>query len=62
MEEAIFKLLNRLTEEKRSACKFPTYTTKLEIDNAVSDALNKLYSDGRIKVGDTANGKWIEVI
>ena len=62
MEEAILELISRMTEEKRLSCKFPTYVQRLEIDKMVSAALNKLYADGRIRVGKTANDKWIEIV
>ena len=60
MEEALLKTIREITARKESEGTAPTYTTRLELERAVSDALNRLYANGEIQVGRTANDKWIK--
>jgi hypothetical protein len=52
--------LNReIVQEKQSESIFPTHATKLEVYEKVRQALNTLWAQGRIRVGDTINDRWI---
>ncbi len=62
MEEALMQVISEIVQEKQSARKFPTYATKREVYEKVRQALNTLWAQGRIKVGDTINDRWIEPV
>ena len=62
MEEALMQVINEIVQDKQSARKFPTYATKREVYDKVRKALNNLWAQGRIKVGDTINDKWIDPV
>ena len=66
MEELVLDVISRIIEEKRLSCKFPTYAIKVELDKEISkkvtESLNTLFADGKIKVGETINSKYIEII
>lgn len=61
MEEALYNLIKNIQERKSNNGLAPTHVLRVEIDIAVSNALNKLYSEGKISVGRTLNDKWIAV-
>lgn len=57
--EAVFEELSLLQEAKRSAHRVPEHTLYRELAAHLSAALNSLYKQGRIRVGDTVNDKYI---
>ena len=57
--EAVCRELRRLEEAKRSARRLPEHTLYRELASHLSSALNALYKQGRIRVGDTINDKYI---
>ena len=59
IEEALMQVIREIVQEKQSARRFPTHATKMEIYEKVRQALNTLWAQGRIRVGDTINDKWI---
>ena len=62
MEEALLEVISRIVETKKQSGVFPTYALSREVYNEVAKTLNKLYSEGKIKVGNTLNDKWIEIV
>lgn len=62
MEEALMQVIREIVQEKQSARKFPTHATKRDVYDKVRQALNTLWAQGRIKVGDTINDRWIEPV
>lgn len=61
MEQALLEVISRIVEEKKQSGVFPNYALSKEVYDEVSKSLNSLYSQGKIKVGDTLNYKWIVV-
>lgn len=57
--EAVFEELARLQEAKHAATRVPEHTLYRELGAHLSAALNSLYKQGRIRVGDTVNDKYI---
>ena len=62
MEEAIKQAIRDISARKKAEGIVPNYATRRELERAVSDALNTLYSRQEIAVGTTANDKWIKAI
>lgn len=60
-EEAVLNLLNDMEEEKKRRGIAPTHTISAELHLMLKSALNNLYRSGKINVGITLNGKYIEV-
>lgn len=58
-KEAVFRELQAWEEAKRAARRIPEHTTLLEFRKHLYDTLNALYREGRIRVGDTFNDKYI---
>lgn len=56
------QVINEIVQEKQSAGKYPTHATKRDVYEKVRQALNNLWAQGRIKVGDTINDRWIEPV
>lgn len=61
MREALLVLIREITERRIAEGKHPTHATRLDIDRAVNTALNELFTEGKISVGQTMNDKWIRV-
>lgn len=59
MEDALLEVIREIVQEKQSARRIPTHATKMEIYEKVRQALNTLWAQGRIRVGNTINDKWI---
>ena len=61
----ITEIINQIEEDKKARNVFPTYALFLEIvrihgnRDEVKDELNKLYKEGKIKIGETVNDKYI---
>lgn len=62
IEEALMQVIREIVQEKQSACKYPTLATKRDVYEKVRQALNTLWAQDRIRVGDTINDKWIEPV
>ena len=62
MEEALLKVIEEIVKEKQASKIFPCYATKIEVYDRVRQALNTLWAQGRIRVGDTISDKWIELV
>lgn len=64
----VLKILEELTERKAEAKKEPSYVLDVELyerignGKEVREVLNALWRDGKIKVGDTINHKYIELL
>lgn len=64
----VLKILEELTERKAEAKKEPSYVLDMELyerignGKEVREALNALWKAGKIKVGDTINNKYIELL
>ena len=56
--------LKQITSEKRSKGIFPTHImiTEIEMTKEVRTELNRLYKEGKIRIGETINSHFIEVI
>lgn len=48
-----------MDQSKREAKRLPEYTLLIELQRHVSETLNALCQDGRIKTGQTINDKYI---
>lgn len=59
LSEAIFRTISAIEREKEAAGKMPSHAMYEDLTAKVHDALNALYSQGRIKVGRTINSKYI---
>ena len=59
LSEAVFRTIAAIEREKEAAGKMPAHAMYEEVILAVRTALNTLYSQGRINVGDTINSKYI---
>ncbi len=57
--ETVYRELRRLEEAKRSARRLPEHTLYRELSAHLASALNALYKEGRIRVGETINDKYI---
>lgn len=60
MQAAILKTIREITARKVSEGIAPDHVTRIELERAVSDAINDLYKRGEITVGVTLNSKWIK--
>lgn len=58
-EEAIFAEIQAMEQEREQAHKSPVFVPRLDFMKRVSAALNSLYKQGKIRVGDTLNDKYI---
>jgi len=61
MEAALLELIREISESKKTSGHFPTFVLRQEINQAVTDTLNKLYAEGKLNAGKTINDKWMEV-
>lgn len=57
MEQALLELISRIVEEKKQSGAFPQHVLSKEVYDEVARSLNSLYSQGKIKVGNTLNYK-----
>lgn len=62
MEEALINTITRIVENKRQSGIMPCHALKMEVFDEVTKGLNSLYLQRKIKVGNTLNDKWIEII
>jgi len=61
MEESLLILIQNIQDRKKADGSAPVQVLRSEIERAVSAALNNLYKDRKINVGETINGKWITI-
>lgn len=61
MEEAILSYIQNEKTRKESNNIYPTYVLNIDIYNEVNRVIDKLYTDGKISIGDTVNHKWIAI-
>lgn len=59
LSEAIFRTIAAIEREKEAAGKMPAHAMYEDLISKMRDALNSLYSQGRIRVGNTINSKYI---
>lgn len=59
-DAALLQEIQSLCEAKRQRGIEPAHITTAEVMRRVKAALNALYKDGYIVVGDTLNEKWIK--
>lgn len=59
LSEAIFRTISAIEREKETAGKMPSHAMYEDLTAKVRDALNRLYSQGKIKVGNTINSKYM---
>jgi hypothetical protein len=52
-------MVEQIIENRRAAGISPIHATFLDLNNEVSKALASLETDGKIKIGDTINDKYI---
>lgn len=59
LSEAIFRTIAAIEREKEADGKMPAHAIYEDLISKMRDALNRLYSQGRIRVGNTINSKYI---
>ena len=67
MKARVLKEIEKIIEKKKAAKRWPNHALAIELFRAMSDvkssevkkALNDLYGEGKIKVGNTINDTWI---
>lgn len=62
MEESLLEFLKKGTEENKANGKFPINLARMELNRKIDKALNNLFKQGKVKVGETMNDKYIEVL
>lgn len=62
MDEHLLSIIKHLQTAKETAKIEPSHILSVELWNEIKNALNRLYKDGRIKVGNTINDKYIKII
>ena len=58
-KEAVFREIQALEQARVEANRLPDYVLQVELLHHLSSALNALYKEGRIIVGNTVNDKFI---
>lgn len=62
MDSHILNIIKHLQNAKETAKIEPSHVLRVELTKEINNALNRLHKDGKIKVGDTINDKYIKVI
>ena len=62
IESIIMELLLELKSQKMLKNIHPPVVTKTELFNEIRAAVNSLHSQGKLKIGDTINDKYIEIL
>lgn len=65
MDELKTALLNILKEQEKAKSNkriVPSHSLLIPLHQTVNDALNELYSEGKIDVGPTMNDKYIKLL
>ena len=62
MDEHLLSIIKYLQTAKETAKIEPSHILSVELWNEIKNALNRLYKDGKIKVGNTINDKYIKII
>ncbi len=58
-DEAILVELQAMEQEREQENKSPVFVLRIDFMRRVNDALNRLYKEGKIRVGETLNDKYI---
>lgn len=58
-DEAILAELQAMEQEREQENKSPVFVLRIDFIRRVNDALNRLYKEGKIRVGETLNDKYI---
>lgn len=58
-KDALYRELKYMEQGKKEAKRQPGHTLFMELQRHISDTLNDLYKNGRIKTGQTINDKYI---
>ncbi len=58
-DEAILAELQAMEQEREQENKSPVFVLRIDFMRRVNDALNRLYKEGKIRVGETLNDKYI---
>lgn len=61
MEEQLLKIIKETIEKNERERKHPTFCTLADVRAEVTRALNNLWAQNKIEVGETFNGKWIKL-
>jgi hypothetical protein len=61
IKDSVLSIVTELIEKKKGKIE-PEIITFSELIQSIKGSLNELYKEGKIKVGDTINDKYIEVI
>lgn len=61
MEDALLVLIQNIQDRKKADGIAPVQVLRSELNQAVSAALNNLWKDEKINVGETLNDKWIAI-
>jgi len=66
MKQIVLEVLETLTEEKKAAKRFPSYVIdvdlKKEIWKRINSSLRELKSEGKLRIGNSFNHKFVELI
>lgn len=58
-DEAILAEIQAMEQEREQEHKSPVFVLRIDFIRRVNDALNRLYKEGKIRVGETLNDKYI---
>lgn len=58
-DEAILAELQTMEQEREQEHKSPVFVLRIDFIKRVNAALNRLYKEGKIQVGETLNDKYI---
>lgn len=61
-DNALLELLSNMEKEREEQEKYPTHVLYMELVKEIRNSLNRLSKAKKIKVGDTANDKYIKVV
>ncbi|WP_138481587.1 hypothetical protein [Dyadobacter bucti] len=62
MDDLVLQIINACIQQRKDSGLTPHHVTLINLDRSIKDSLNRLYSAGKIKVGDTINDKYIDVL
>lgn len=62
IEDVIYEAIKLVQKDKESRNLHPTNVTKTELLNSVKEAVNILVRQGRVRIGETINDKYIELL
>lgn len=62
MDTELLNIIKHLQNAKETAKIEPSHVLRIELHREIDKALNRLYSSGKITVGNTINDKWIKIV